>query len=198
MDISTGFQKKKIDENFKIDTDIDLVSYVNSINTIDTNINDLNENLKIWFRNDTKGNKIIEMLNEKIRKKDNDIYMKEKELEKIQNKNKDTYKRIVDILDQFDFVNEYANAVEDKNLKIVLDNINKNVNRYLRSIGMEEINPIMEVYDSKLHECLMVEDIEKFKDNHIVTEDTVVRVKRKGYKLYGEVFRTAKVIIAKR
>ncbi|WP_300276161.1 nucleotide exchange factor GrpE [Peptacetobacter sp.] len=199
MDINKDFKKKKIDEDLNIDVNIDndLVSYVNAISKIDSNINDLYENLNRWFRNDTKGNKIIEILDEKIRKKDNDIYMKEKELDKEKNKNIDIYKRIIDILDQVESINEYANATEDKNLKIILDNVNKNINRYLSSIDIEEINPIMQIYDSKLHECLKIEDIDKFKNNPMVTENTIVKVIKKGYKLHGSIFKSAKVIVVK-
>lgn len=60
----------------------------------------------------------------------------------------------------------------------------------LRSSGLEEVNPLGEAFDPKLHEAIGVIPTEKSEEDHRILE-----VVQKGYILSGKIIRPAKVRI---
>jgi molecular chaperone GrpE len=60
----------------------------------------------------------------------------------------------------------------------------------LKSIGLEETNPIEEMFEPAMHEAIGVQKVDKAVDDHKVME-----VLQKGYVLNGKVLRPAKVKI---
>ena len=211
-EILKKYQKKKLNENFdeNINLDSDLYSYKEYLNSVEIDMSGLNENFglldstlvelnksfKKWMRNDKKADKLLEMQDEEIKNKDNDIYMKEKDINEKNKDNIKAYKTIIKILDEIDIIDKYAEHIGNEDLIIGLKNISKRISRHLKDIGIEEINAKGEIADYKVHECVGVENLDKFNRNDVFDE-MIINVVKKGYKLNGEVFRSAKVIIAK-
>lgn len=199
--IKNSFQKKKIDEEFNqsINIDNDLESITRYLSTIESDIPNFDKDFKKWLKNDKKSDKIIEMLNEELKEKDNEIYLKEKYYNEEHRKNLKIYNKVIEIIDSIDAIYEYAKNANNEALKLNIDNVYKKINRYLNDIGIEEIKSKMEIMDPELHECVEVKDIDEFNNSRInedkVVEDTIVDVIKKGYKLNGNVLRVAKVAI---
>ncbi len=61
----------------------------------------------------------------------------------------------------------------------------------LEKEGLEEINPIGGKFDPELHEAVMQEESEDY------SEDTIVEVLQKGYRLNDKVLRPAMVKVSK-
>lgn len=71
----------------------------------------------------------------------------------------------------------------DLTIKLFLDVLTKN--------GVEQINPLGDVFNPDLHEAMSMQDVEEAKSNTIIT------VFQKGYKLHDRVIRAAKVVVVK-
>lgn len=200
-DIKNSFQRKKIDENFNqsINIDNDLESITRYLSTIELNIPNFDQDLKKWLKNDKKSEKIIEILNDEIKEKDNEIYIKEKEYNEEHRKRLKSCKKIMEIIDLIDDIFEYAKKINNESLKLIIKNVYKKIDILLHDIGMEEINSKMEIMNPELHECVEVIDIEEFNrsrmENNKVAQDTIVDVIKKGYKLDGKILRVAQVVI---
>ncbi|MDQ9779251.1 hypothetical protein RF400_11690, partial [Acinetobacter baumannii] len=69
------------------------------LSTIESNIPNFDQNLKKWLKNDKKNDKIIEMLNEELKEKDNEIYLKEKDYNEEHRKNLKIYNKVIEIID---------------------------------------------------------------------------------------------------
>lgn len=68
--------------------------------------------------------------------------------------------------------------------------IYKQLMQILKQNGLEEMNPVGETFDPKLHEAIGVIETEKKEDDHKILE-----VVQKGYILFGRIIRPSKVRI---
>lgn len=71
----------------------------------------------------------------------------------------------------------------DLTIKLFLDVLSKN--------GVEQINPMGEMFNPELHEAMSMQEVPGEKPN------TVIVVFQKGYKLHDRVIRAARVVVAK-
>lgn len=71
----------------------------------------------------------------------------------------------------------------DLTMKLFLDVLTKN--------GVEQINPLGEMFNPELHEAMSMQQVADAKTN------TVIVVFQKGYKLHDRVIRAARVVVAK-
>ncbi len=109
--------------------------------------------------------------------------------------NQDLITELIPVIDNF----ERAISLDDNNLD---DELSKflhgfkmmyaNLSEIMKKFGVEEISRSGEVFDPKLEEALMTDNIEDM-DDEVVTE-----VLLKGYKLYDRVIRPASVKINKK
>ncbi len=109
--------------------------------------------------------------------------------------NQDLITELIPVIDNF----ERAIGLDDNNLD---DELSKflhgfkmmyaNLSEVMRKFGVEEISRSGEVFDPKLEEALMTDNIAD------VDDDVVTEVLLKGYKLYDRVIRPASVKINKK
>ncbi len=98
------------------------------------------------------------------------------------------------IMDSLEAVN---NLSKDSNLKI--DNLIEGNSLLLKTtaevfekLGIEEINPLNKDFDPELHQAMATKEDEKSSEN------TVLEVMQKGYKLKSKLLRPALVIVSKK
>jgi len=98
------------------------------------------------------------------------------------------------IMDSLEAVN---NLSKDSNLKI--DNLVegnslllKTTTEVFEKLGIEEINPLNEDFDPELHQAMSTKEDEKSSENK------VLEVMQKGYKLKSKLLRPALVIVSKK
>lgn len=98
------------------------------------------------------------------------------------------------IMDSLETVN---NLSKDSNLKI--DNLIegnslllKTTTEVFEKLGIEEINPLNKDFDPELHQAMATKEDEKSSEN------TVLEVMQKGYKLKSKLLRPALVIVSKK
>ena len=98
------------------------------------------------------------------------------------------------IMDSLEAVN---NLSKDSNLKI--DNLIegnslllKTTTEVFEKLGIEEINPLNKDFDPELHQAMATKEDEKSSEN------TVLEVMQKGYKLKSKLLRPALVIVSKK
>ena len=98
------------------------------------------------------------------------------------------------IMDSLEAVN---NLSKDSNLKI--DNLIegnslllKTTTEVFEKLGIEEINPLNEDFDPELHQAMSTKEDEKSSENK------VLEVMQKGYKLKSKLLRPALVIVSKK
>lgn len=161
-------------------------------------------------KNNKKENKLQEEIKKLIKEKEEAIakaqyaqaelvnYRKRKDEEILTYKkycNQDLITELIPVIDNF----ERAISLDDNNLD---DELSKflhgfkmmyaNLSEVMKKFGVEEISRSGEVFDPKLEEALMTDNIEDM-DDEVVTE-----VLLKGYKLYDRVIRPASVKINKK
>lgn len=171
-EINNKILRKKITKDIKADAS-------------DEKINDKNEKLFQLLEED------IEQLKEKCNKLNNELNIKQQELEYMIKKEKKASKNILNILDQIDAINRYAVEAKDSNLKNILGITYKKVSNDLNALGIEEIKCKGKVLDPHLHKCVQaIENLTKEREE-------IVEVIQKGYLINGELLRYASVIIAK-
>lgn len=71
-----------------------------------------------------------------------------------------------------------------------IESIYRQLMQILRQNGLEESNPVGEVFDPRFHESIGHKDVDKEEDDHKILE-----VMQKGYILHGKIIRPAKVTI---
>ena len=98
------------------------------------------------------------------------------------------------IMDSLEAVN---NLSKDSNLKI--DNLIegnslllKTTTEVFEKLGIEEINPLNKDFDPELHQAMATKEDEKSSEN------TVLEVMQKGYKLKSKLLRPALVVVSKK
>ena len=100
-------------------------------------------------------------------------------------------KKVIKVLDQIDYIDNFAKSTEDEALINNMNTVKKIIRKELREVGIEEIPTVGEIYNQDLHQCIdAVEDDTK-------TKYEIVDVVKRGYLMNGKVKRTASVIAVK-
>ncbi len=101
----------------------------------------------------------------------------------------DTIKKLLPIGDNL----EYALSMDlDQKTHDGLVNIKKQYDQTLQAMGVNEINPVGEIFDPNFAEAVM-----QVEPNEGEASDTVRQVFQKGYKLKDKIIRYAKVSVVK-
>jgi molecular chaperone GrpE len=101
----------------------------------------------------------------------------------------DVLKSILPIGDNLD---RALATVKDEQTKVGLELVIKQFNETLKNIGVEELNPVGEVFDPNLHEAVFQAECENPEDS-----GKIQSVFKKGYALNGKMIRYAQVIVNK-
>ena len=83
-------------------------------------------------------------------------------------------------------------TVKDEQTKVGLELVVKQFNETLKNIGVEEINPVGEVFDPNIHEAVFQAECDNPEDS-----GKIQSVFKKGYALNGKMIRYAQVIVNK-
>ena len=83
-------------------------------------------------------------------------------------------------------------SVKDEQTKAGIELVIKQFGEILKNIGVEEINPIGEVFDPNLHEAVHQVECENEEDS-----GKIQSVFKKGYSLNGKMLRYAQVVVNK-
>ncbi|KEH99106.1 nucleotide exchange factor GrpE [Clostridium massiliodielmoense] len=169
-----------------------------SINTYNEPLNDINDildNVQKKMNNIDKASKknamSMEVLNEEIKEKNNQIITLRRDLNYKNKQQKEFIIRFINMLDEIDNIINFANQTENneliKNVKSVKSIIKKN----LYEIGIEEIPTVGEKFNEKLHECVQTISDDRREKYEIL------EVIKPGYKFNNEVIRVASVVAAK-
>ena len=104
--------------------------------------------------------------------------------------NQKTVKSLIQILDQVDDIQRFAESVNNENWARSIDLIQKKVKRYINDLGIYEIQSQGEIFNEEFHNC--VETVK----NPSIKKYQILNVMRKGYKLNGETIRPADVVVS--
>ncbi len=96
--------------------------------------------------------------------------------------NADTVSQLIPVLDSFELSLPHGNKE--------LEAIYRQFLSILKSMGLDQSNPLGERFDPRLHESIGTSPVEKSEDDHKILE-----VMQKGYILSGKIIRPAKVKI---
>jgi molecular chaperone GrpE len=88
------------------------------------------------------------------------------------------------------FANKEAWEKVDKNWRVGVEFIYNKLKDTLVANGVREINPVGKFFDSKEHEAIKHESVEKESDAH-----KIISVVEKGYALGPKILRPAKVVV---
>jgi molecular chaperone GrpE len=88
------------------------------------------------------------------------------------------------------FANKESWEKVDKNWRIGVEFIYNKLKDTLVANGLREINPVGEKFNTKEHEALKHESVEKEEDNH-----KIISVTEKGYAFGPKILRPAKVVV---
>ena len=83
-------------------------------------------------------------------------------------------------------------SVKDEQTKIGLELVGKQFGEILKNIGVEEINPVGEVFDPNIHEAVYQVESPNEEDS-----GKIQSVFKKGYALNGKMLRYAQVVVIK-
>lgn len=123
------------------------------------------------------------------------VNYKKNEAARLSKARKDEKKKIIldllEIVDNFYLAEKNIPDNEKNDYLAGLLNIRKQMEKFLRDYGVEEIETVEKEFDPNIHEAVAMVDSEKFKNNTIIEEVN------KGYLLDGELLRPAKVKVAK-
>lgn len=100
--------------------------------------------------------------------------------------------KLTDVLDNFELAFDPRHKTakpEDFEKGIRL--IHNKFKELLSDEGLEEVNPIGEEFDPNLHDALMQQP------SDTVSENQIIQVLQKGYKVKGRILKHAKVIVSK-
>ncbi len=107
---------------------------------------------------------------------------------------------ILPIMDNFEVIEKKMpeDSKKDENIKGLLQ-IKNQFQNFLKSLGVEEIKVVGEMFDPKLHE--VTEEVEpsvaKAMEGQEIKSGTIIEEVQKGYKINGRLMRPAKVKIIK-
>ena len=83
-------------------------------------------------------------------------------------------------------------TVQDEKTKIGIELLVKQFNETLKNIGIEEINPVGEVFDPNIHEAIFQTECDDAENS-----GKIQSVFKKGYSLNGKMIRYAQVVVYK-
>lgn len=83
-------------------------------------------------------------------------------------------------------------SVQDDKTKAGIELVIKQFSEVIKNLGVEEINPVGEVFDPNLHEAIFQAEPEEGDQS-----GTIKSVFRKGYQLNGKMIRYAQVVVIK-
>ena len=97
---------------------------------------------------------------------------------------------IIPVLDSFDMAFSHKEAWESvsKNWRSGVENIYSQLLRALEGMGVKQLSPEGQMFNSEMHEILETEPTAKKEEDH-----KIISVTQKGYTLYGRPIRPAKV-----
>lgn len=98
---------------------------------------------------------------------------------------------LLEIVDNFYLAEKNIPDKEKNDYLTGLLNIRKQMEKFLKSYGVEEIDTVGNEFDPNIHEAVAMVDSEESDNNKIIEEVN------KGYLLDGELLRPAKVKVAK-
>lgn len=105
--------------------------------------------------------------------------------------NADLLRAIFPILDNFDMGLDAARAESEKSMIFMgMSMVNRQLQDFLRDSGVQEIETQGKSFDPNLHDAVSQEA------SDTITEGTILRVTRKGYKLKDRLLRPASVIVS--
>jgi molecular chaperone GrpE len=113
------------------------------------------------------------------------------QLEIIETANAKLLEQLSEVLDNF----ERASLPENRGCDIEafakgMSMIHDQFEKTLRDAGLEQINPVGELFDPSCQEALIKQPSEDIEENH------VIQVFQKGYRLKHKIIKTAKVIVS--
>ena len=83
-------------------------------------------------------------------------------------------------------------SLQDEQTKIGIELLVKQFNETLKNIGIEEINPVGEVFDPNIHEAIFQAECDDAENS-----GKIQSVFKKGYSLNGKMIRYAQVVVYK-
>lgn len=191
-EIRRTFKKKEtLDELKSINLDMENTDLYSIMNLIKSDILNVDKTLKRLTKDDKKTTMLIDAFTEDLEEKSKELYMTKLDLDRKNSDEIKMFKNIIEILDQVDSIFKYATQVNDENLLRSINNVNKNISKYTRAIGLEEIICNNQLFDPNLHKCIAV-----IENNNYQTEE-IIDVIQKGYIVKGNVLRYSSVSIAK-
>lgn len=152
---------------------------------------DMEEKMKNIEKANKKNTLIMDTIKTELDEKNKKIRELESTIRGYAEREDKLVKKVIKILDQIDYIDNFANTAKDEALMNNIDTMKKLIRKELREVGIEEIPTVGEIYNQDLHQCVdAVEDDTK-------TKYEIVDVIKKGYLMDGKVKRAASVIAVK-
>lgn len=152
---------------------------------------DMEEKMKNIEKANKKNTLIMDTIKTELDEKNKKIRELESIIRDYAEREDKLVKKVIKILDQIDYIDNFANTAKDEALMNNIDTMQKIIRKELREVGIEEIPTVGEIYNQDLHQCVdAVEDDTK-------TKYEIVDVIKKGYLMDGKVKRAASVIAVK-
>lgn len=105
--------------------------------------------------------------------------------------NADLLRSLIPIMDNFAMGLDAARAESEKSIVFMgMSMVAKQIEDFLREMGVQEIEALNKPFDPNLHEAMSQEASAE------VAEGTVLRVLRRGYKLKDRLLRAASVVVS--
>ncbi len=168
---------------------------VNTYSEPSNDINDILENVQKKMNNIDKVSKknaiSMEILNEEIKDKNNQIINLKRNLNYKNKQEKEFVTRFINMLDQLDNILNFAKQTENNDLIKNIQSIKNIIKKDLYEVGIEEIPAIGEKFNAKFHECVQTISDDK-REKYEITD-----VVRTGYKFNNEIIRVASVVAVK-
>ncbi|CDM68029.1 Hypothetical protein CM240_0865 [Clostridium bornimense] len=152
---------------------------------------DMEEKMKNIEKANKKNTLIMDTIKTELDEKNKKIRELESTIRGYAEREDKLVKKVIKILDQIDYIDNFANTAKDEALMNNIKTMKKLIRKELREVGIEEIPTVGEIYNQDLHQCVdAVEDDTK-------TKYEIVDVIKKGYLMDGKVKRAASVIAVK-
>lgn len=133
----------------------------------------------------------VNLLSNELEEKQNHINDLKREIRSIENQEMKLAKKIVNVLDQIDYLQKYAIETNNEPLIQNMEQSMKVIKKELRGASFEQITDVGELFDPESHDCV------KTIENSNCKSHQIVDVIKKGYKYKGKVVRIASVVAVK-
>lgn len=105
--------------------------------------------------------------------------------------NADLLRALLPIMDNFGMGLDAARAESEKSVVFMgMTMVHKQIEEFLREMGVQEVDPLGKPFDPNLHEAVSQDASTEY------AEGTVMRTLRRGYKLKDRLLRAANVVVS--